>query len=624
MKYSLIWLIGALVAIMPLRANEQNVSDGTATLEQLKNLANSYRYNHPDSAEYYYKRALQMAIKQQLASEEAIIISSIGAMYYIRGDYFQALEKFTESLDKFRGLNDQKGVAAGLNNCGMIFCVQKKHRLSITQHRRSLEICRQIHDTLLEERNLFNLAIVYSDMGKNDSALYYAQKAREINLAKDYRIENLRLSNLFGEIYYQMGDYQESFKSYMDVLNAADFDNKWEKGYAFAGIARTGLKLGYTDQAIEYATASFQMASEIKALWDMTHVAEILAEAYAQKGDFKEAYRYQVKFKSLSDSLLNEANEREMNHLHLLEQEAENRKLMHQSEKQQMALKRKNQMTYIYVVGFVLFSILVFLLWRNLRLKSKMNKSLQAKNSIIAHKNQELEHANATKDRFFHLVAHDLKSPLSVMISFTDVLQQNLAYYDEEKIREFLTALHQSSLQGFRLLENLLDWARLQTNAITYDPDKLKIYPLVEETRHLLGSNAKDKNIEVKTDVDEQLMAVIDRNMFLTVLRNLLSNAIKFSEEGSTVTISAKKTDDRITITVTDTGVGIPKADMDKLFRIETYYTRPGTKKEKGTGLGLILCHDFVRKMGGQLNVESTEGKGSVFSFWVGGEKNKV
>ncbi len=619
-KQGLIWLICALVAGMPLWASDQQDSVSTGALEELKNLANSYRYERPDSAEYYYKQALELAINQQLTHEEATIIASIGALYYIRGNYFQALEKFTESLDKFRGLNDQKGVAAGLNNCGMIFCVQKKYRLSITQHQRSLEVCNQIKDTLLQERNLFNLAIVYSDMGKYDSALYFAQKARDINLAKDYRTENIRLSNLFGEIYFQKGDYQESFESYLEVLNAKDFDNKWEQGYAFAGIARTGLKLGYTDQAIKYATASFQMASEIKALWDMTHAAEILAEAYAQKGNFKEAYRFEVKYKLLSDSLLNEANEREMNNLHLLQQEAENRRLLLQSEKQQLALHRKNQMTYIYVVGFVLFSILVFLLWRNLRLKSKMNKSLQAKNSIIAHKNQELEHANATKDRFFHLVAHDLKSPLSVMISFTDVLQQNLAYYDEEKIREFLTALHQSSLQGFRLLENLLDWARLQTNAITYDPDKLKIYPLVEETLHLLGSNAKDKNIEVKLDVDEQLMAIIDRNMFLTVLRNLLSNAIKFSEEGSSVTISAKKTDDRVTIKVTDTGVGIPQADMDKLFRIETYYSRPGTKKEKGTGLGLILCHDFVRKMGGQLQVESTEGKGSCFSFSVAGE----
>jgi len=619
-KYGLIWIIYLWAALQPAWADEQVASDSTSGLEQLKTLANSYRYDKPDSSEYYYLQALQLAKELHLANEEARIVASIGALYYIRGDYYTALEKFTASLNMFSHLDNQEGMAAGLNNCGMIFCVQKKHRLAISQHQKSLQISRRINSTLMEEKNLFNLAIVYNDMGKYDSALYFAREARQINLAQDYRLENIRLTNLFGEIYYNMGAYRESFESYMDVLKTKDFDNKWEQGYAYAGIARSGLKLGFTDQAIQYATSSYNMAAEIKALWDMTHAAEILAQAYAKKGDFEKAYQYQVTFKSLSDSLLNEANEREMNNLHLLQQEAENRKLLLQSEKQQLALHRKNQMTYIYIFGFVLFSALVFLLWRNLRIKSQMNKTLKAKNSIIAHKNQELEHANATKDRFFHLVAHDLKSPLSVMISFTDVLQQNLAYYDEEKIREFLTALHQSSLQGFRLLENLLDWARLQTNAITYDPDKLKIYPLVEETLHLLGSNAKDKNIEVKTDVDEQLMAVIDRNMFLTVLRNLLSNAIKFSEEGSSVTISAKKTDDRVTIKVTDTGVGIPQADMDKLFRIETYYSRPGTKKEKGTGLGLILCHDFVRKMGGQLQVESTEGKGSSFSFSVAGE----
>lgn len=203
------------------------------------------------------------------------------------------------------------------------------------------------------------------------------------------------------------------------------------------------------------------------------------------------------------------------------------------------------------------------------------------------------------------------------MISFTDILQTNLELFDEKQIREFLESLHQSSSQGFKLLENLLDWARLQTNAITYEPQELKLYPLAEDTMMLLQGNATDKDVGLELVVDHDLMALIDRNMFLTVLRNLVSNAIKYSHPGSRVSIEAEQVNETVFVRVKDQGIGIPEVERLKLFNIESYFSRPGTKEEKGTGIGLILCHDFVKKWGGNISVESTEGQGSCFTFTV-------
>lgn len=620
MKYTALILILFQILFPPLiRSQEikQLPVDSSQSILYFRNTGDSFKFNYPDSAQYYYQKALILARGQNNISEEADVLSKIGGAYYILGDYFQSLSNFSEALEIWSALEDQRGIAAGLNNIGLILTVQEKYDLAIDHHRRSISICRQVHDTLLEERNLFNLGITYSAKKNYDSALYYTQMAQQLCDQINYPREKMRLYNSLGEIYYEKGEYHNSTDAYFEVLKNKTYNNKWERCYALSGIARTSLKLGYPHQAIKYALMSDTLAQEMNTLWDLRRIAETLSEAYFSLGNYKHAYTHHLAFKTYSDSLFNKEKEREMNHLHLLQTALENQNLLHLSELQKEELRRKSQLSYIYILGFLLFLVLAILLWRILWIKLNMNKTLKAKNSIIAHKNKELERVNATKDRFFHMVAHDLKSPLSVMISFTDILQQNFASFNEAQIREFLIALHQSSSQGFRLLENLLDWARLQTDAITYQPARLKLLPLVNDTTTLLESNAMEKNISIKTEIDQNLMANIDRNMFLTVMRNLISNAIKFTNPGGTITIKTEKHNNALKIHVMDTGVGIPEKEMASLFNIENYYTRPGTNHEKGTGIGLILCHDFVKKMGGQIFVTSKEGQGSCFTFTV-------
>jgi signal transduction histidine kinase len=228
---------------------------------------------------------------------------------------------------------------------------------------------------------------------------------------------------------------------------------------------------------------------------------------------------------------------------------------------------------------------------------------------------QNLLEANATKDKFFSIIAHDLKNPFNALLGLTNLVLDRYDYFDEEKKKELIGMVHHSSKNMYQLLENLLDWSRMQTGKMKWDPDEIDLYTNAFETVLLLKVNAEKKNISLCSDIEKNTKVYADANMVTMVMRNLISNAIKFTPERGSVRITARTDGDYEEITVSDTGVGMEEADMQKLFRIDAHYSTPGTANEQGTGLGLILCREFVEKNRGEIWVESELGKGSAFKF---------
>lgn len=229
---------------------------------------------------------------------------------------------------------------------------------------------------------------------------------------------------------------------------------------------------------------------------------------------------------------------------------------------------------------------------------------------------EELQISNATKDKLFSIIAHDLKSPFTSLLGFSDYLIQDIDDLDQEEIIEVATSINNSARGIYALLENLLHWSRLQTGRIQFDPEPVDLKELVQDSVGLLALNARKKNIELRNEVPENTEVFVDKTLADTVFRNLFSNAIKFTTNAGAVTVSTKKLDDDfLEVTVADTGVGIPDDKLQKLFKLDEKVTSPGTAKEKGTGLGLILCKEFVEKNGGTLRVESEIDKGSKFIF---------
>ncbi len=228
-----------------------------------------------------------------------------------------------------------------------------------------------------------------------------------------------------------------------------------------------------------------------------------------------------------------------------------------------------------------------------------------------------LEQLNAGKDKFFSIIAHDLKTPFFSILGFSELLVEQVQERNFEGVESYAEGIHHSAKRTFELLNNLLDWSYTQTGRMKFAPVNLDVVELIYDLRRLMESSARQKGIILHCEIPQKLTVFADKNMMSSVLRNLISNGIKFTHPGGGVKISACMISEGVKISVTDNGVGIPKEALNKLFKLENSFSTAGTYKEQGTGLGLLLCREFVEKHNGRIGVVSEAGKGSTFWFII-------
>ena len=233
----------------------------------------------------------------------------------------------------------------------------------------------------------------------------------------------------------------------------------------------------------------------------------------------------------------------------------------------------------------------------------------------LEEQSQRLKELNATKDKFFTIIAHDLKNPFNTVIGLSELLMLRYEQYDEEKIKDFIGQINNFSNNAYSLLENLLQWAKSQTGRININPQKIDLLDIVQENLALLKGKADEKSIMLNSEIEKGCVVYADLNMLRTILRNLMSNALKFTHSGGYIRVDAAKRGEFYEIHVEDNGVGIPEENQEKLFKIDSNVSTKGTADEAGTGLGLILVKEFVEKNGGSIHVSSEPGKGSRFFF---------
>lgn len=245
--------------------------------------------------------------------------------------------------------------------------------------------------------------------------------------------------------------------------------------------------------------------------------------------------------------------------------------------------------------------------------KHTLEKTLIKLNQV----NSDLIESNASKDKFFSILAHDLKNPFNIVLGFSELLLENLKTYDAQQIEEQVGYIYKTTKQTYNLLEDLLLWSKSQSGRISFEPQRLIFNDVCNEVIINLLPQSNKKNISIELEKDSHAIVYADSNMLKTILRNLISNAIKFSFNNSVIKISVNQEGEKAIVTVSDKGVGISKTNQSKLWNFSEQYTTEGTNKEGGTGLGLILCKDFVEKHDGQIWVESELGKGSDFKFTI-------
>ncbi len=233
----------------------------------------------------------------------------------------------------------------------------------------------------------------------------------------------------------------------------------------------------------------------------------------------------------------------------------------------------------------------------------------------LKHSQEDLRNANGTKDKLFSIIGHDLRAPLGTLIQALEMMVDNPEILDEKERQEIMNDLMKSTKRAYNLLENLLYWARSQRGEIGYSPLNMEINTIIDDNIRLLSGIAKDKAVNLYSEIKEQVQVYCDADMITTVVRNLISNALKFTSESGEIRVNAVSKDEAVEVSVADNGMGIAKENMDKLFRSNEFFTTYGTKNEKGSGLGLMLCREFVEKNSGKIWVESEQGKGSEFKF---------
>ena len=246
--------------------------------------------------------------------------------------------------------------------------------------------------------------------------------------------------------------------------------------------------------------------------------------------------------------------------------------------------------------------------------REEAEEELRVMNDHLEDANQQLQEANAGKDTFFSIIAHDLRGPFTGLMGLTEALAENIEHYSQERLKSLLTQMHASAKNTYTLLSNLLEWSRFQRGLLEWSPDCLPLSEIAERNVRLFLPQAKQKQVALENLVPSGVAAHADYKMTETVIRNLLSNALKFTKAGDSISIVLQgRHDNYVELAVADTGIGMSQETLDALFRLDKKTSRPGTAGEEGSGLGLILCNEFIKKNGGAIRVESEVDKGSRF-----------
>jgi signal transduction histidine kinase len=275
----------------------------------------------------------------------------------------------------------------------------------------------------------------------------------------------------------------------------------------------------------------------------------------------------------------------------------------------------------LYTIGFIILiltaagiSLFIALYrWtRSLELEIEIRKRVEEE---LRESEEQLRKLNATKDKFFSIIAHDLINPFSTILGFTDLLVSEFESLDSKKIKDLVNAIDKDANETFDLLNNLLDWSCSQSGKIEIKPAIHNLSELIKDVVKLISFAANKKEIRINVNIDQQDVAFCDFNTISTVFRNLLSNAVKFTHRGGEISVISKNTKTGIAVSVSDNGVGIKREDIEEIFKIDSEVSTKGTANEKGTGLGLILCKEFTELNNGEISVTSEQGKGSVFTI---------
>lgn len=570
--------------------------------------------------------------------------ANLGNMNRKLGNLVKSLEYFQEALTMAELIKDTIGIAGCQINIGIIHNDLDNKKMAIEYYEQALDNFEAMSSYRGISACLTNIGLIYDDMDSVANALKYYNKALDISQQMGDRKNLTSIYSSIALIHVRKEDYKEA-ERYFRLSLAIDeqMDDKISLAETLLNLAGLGLKSGNYKESLNFAKRSLSIGIETGALPRQAEAYELLAQLHEARKDPAAALEFYKQFVIIKDSILN----KEM-HMQLSEIEGkyqnekkqleianlQNIKALQQSELKQKDIRLHNQTLVIVfvLVGFIIVLISSLWLLKMYRQKKKTNRIMLEKNEEIVVQNEEikaqneqlaelnnkisasekaLKELNATKDKFFSIVAHDLKNPFSILQSLSTMLNEKYDSLDESYRKKVIETIKTSIDSSYILVENLLQWSRTQSGKMSFHTESISLNDLIQKNVLLVNSFAESKKIEIAVIIEGEIKVLADLNSIDTILRNLISNALKFTEPNGRIEIGAHIVNDYIEIYVKDSGIGIKQTDTDKLFRIDVDTATIGSSKEKGTGLGLILCKEFAEANGGSISLDSIEGKGT-------------
>jgi signal transduction histidine kinase len=594
------------------------IPPGEVRVDMLNRIVTQMRERNIYDAAEYGTEAKELAQKLDYQEGLGLALENLGWIYYRRGLYSDAFDLSQQALKISEELSDSVAMARCLNNVAAINYEKSQYHDAINRFYRAYQISSRQGDIETAVRSLNNISFSYLAIKKIDSAEFYAQKALESSSVNRQGYLPAFSYRILGDIEFEKGNLESALKYFNEGMRISEITkNYFIQASTLHRIGKVFARQKKYVMAMEALNRNIQIARKNGYADELERTYKLISDISYSRSDVEMALQYLTKHLEIHDSLINQRNSERLN---LLSAQFESELQQSQIELltqnalvREEEIKRQKMLSYFYVGCFILVIIIAIILFYSNRKIKRINFELEVKTDQVKSQAAQLSNINRTKDKLLSIISHDIRSPLS---SLRGVL--NISQASGLSPKEFaeLTAQIRDQLDTvYDDLGNLLQWTQSQLQGLNVNPEIFVLKAMVDEVAFLFEANATSKKIELLNCVEDNIKVNADPNHVKLILRNLLSNAIKFSSEGGKVIVSNSIKQSYVEVSVEDAGIGLSENELSKLFNPSAHFTKEGTDKEKGMGVGLLLTKEFVEKNGGTMLVISELGKGSKFSF---------
>lgn len=588
------------------------IPSDTNRVNTLIAISDALVYDNPDKSLKYAIESFNLAEELEFRKGVAHATNRIGRAYWSKGDMAKAFEELKRSMILADGLEDFSLDARNLGSVGVVFAAIDDNILAIKYYTDALNIYEFLGDRRGFIAMTNNIGKSYIDIAKFDSAEHYLNTAMS-RITKEYDfMKPIVLFNI-GDSKTKQDEFELALPLLEQALRLAeDFDDQRAMVRSFETIAKINLKDGMIEKALENTQNAVDLSRgmNVKELLQITYKTH--STALAAAGRFDEAYLFRDLSSIYQDSLSSAVTRNQLAIFNYQQEQSELALLRKQSEVNQAESEFQRLTIYALSTIAILAALAAYAFYLSRRMKSKANKSLEQKNEEINLQKVELDDLNRVKDKILAIISHDFRTPLVSLHSIISMIEQKMI--TQKEFEEVLPAVSKEMMGAQNLLDNLLNWAKSHMSGDFVKPEEIKLKNIVDEQIESLCKSIESKNLKIENALSEKDLAYADQNLISLVVRNILSNSVKFSYEDGSIKITATSIGNQIGLEIADDGIGMDQEVSASLFK-EARPSNRGTIGEKGSGIGLMLCNDFIELNKGQISVESEVGKGSVFTI---------